>query len=106
VSEPEVEAAAPSFAANYLKLIEQQVREAERELEEGELLRVVVSTPAGRVQAFQLEGAEPALLVVHGVRDGQRTTLITAIDAAQVQIERVPLPPEATPRYIGFRAEN
>lgn len=78
MSQPEGPVAVASAAANYVSLIEQLFHAAERELSKGEHLRVVVCTPEGRVEASQLEGADPNLLVVHGVRSSRPLTWATS----------------------------
>jgi hypothetical protein len=60
VSEPE-ELASNGTAAAYLNLIAQQLSLFEEELEDGELLRIVVCTPEGRMEALQRECVDPNL---------------------------------------------
>ena len=95
-----------SPVAAYLNLIQHQLLVAEQEREEGEHLRVFISTPEGRVEALRLDGAEPELLVVHGIWNGARTTIIVTVGSAQVSIDRVSQPPQETPRYLGFRVSG
>jgi hypothetical protein len=102
VSEPEEPTDDPSSIEAYLNLIQHQFGIAERELKDGERLRVFISTPEARVEALRLEGAAPDLLVVHGAR----TTIIAAVGSAQVFIDRVPEPPEEARRYLGFRISD
>ena len=99
-------AGSASAAAGYLSVIRHELREAENALREGERLRVLVYTPEVLIEAVQLDCLDPEVLVVHGVREGRRTTLIAPIDSAQIVIEALPFAREQKPREIGFRVQE
>lgn len=108
MSEPVDRKEGPS-AADYLKLIEYQVRQAEKELKEGERLSVMVhASDEVVVVAAQLECHEPNVLIAREVRQGRRRTLIAPIGSLHITIETEPTPVEAEgrPRHLGFRVPD
>jgi hypothetical protein len=106
VSEPDDRGDEASSVERYVRLVRQQIQAAKTELREGEVLRVFVCTPEGRLEAAQLEGAPPNWLIIHGARGGRLSTVIAPMESVQIAIARIPRPPDEKPRPFGFRVSD